>query len=89
MIGVNISGTTDTDRNYDLTSNRMVWAYDEYVYLAWDMIGPQFEESYAPKLKIGRFNPTGEGSYHDILTEVQIFGRSGAIVNFEAYGYYY
>ena len=89
MIGTIIGSEDNGDRNYDLASDGLVWHSNEYIYLIWNMMGPSFEDSYAPKLKIGRFNPTGDGTYHEILTEKEMFGRSAVFINFKAHGYNY
>ena len=69
MIGINISGTTDVNRNYDLDSDGIIFFDSGYIYLTWNMMGLIFEDSYAAKLKIGRINASmDELQYRDVLT---------------------
>ena len=44
MSSVNISGTTNANKRYDLMSNGINWTMENYVYIAWNMVGPEFED---------------------------------------------
>ena len=48
-------------------------------------MGPEFEDSYAPRIKMGEFN-LNTNAYEAIYTEAQWFGRSAVILNYIADG---